>query len=350
MNDKLYRMLRRPYAKKLIYGALVPGGVAVLLFVALVHERQAVNVVPFIEMPVAALLGTSSSSTVVTSPTTSPLPGMTLTFDDEFTTFSRYTDANGNVTCNPDGKGTWQTVYYFCSRTNPGNNEAEVYIDPGFLAYLKNESRTLAEADRENPFSVKRGVLFIKAATSSPLVLAKVGPWARYTSGLITTQFSFSQTYGYFEVRAKLPVGQGLWPAFWLLPADKTWPPEVDAFEAFGGPSPSGEGGVNLIHYASHATDANNSCGSWHNVGVNITQGFHTYGVDVEPQGITYYFDGVAYAHCAPNPELDKPLYLLINLAVGGPGSWPGPPTVSTTFPAYLQIDYVRVYQKNMRS
>lgn len=171
------------------------------------------------------------------------LQGMKMTFDDEFTSFSRYVDANGNTTCNTGGAGTWQTVYDFCSRTNPGNDEAEVYTDPSFYAYLKKETNAEAEVDPENPFSVQGGVLDIKAAPSSAQVVAAVGPWAQYTSGIITTQFSFSQEYGYFEMRAKLPAGKGLWPAFWLLPDDQSWPPEIDALEAFGDTSSTGEGG-----------------------------------------------------------------------------------------------------------
>ncbi len=192
----------------------------------------------------------NSSSNLTTS---GFLGKMTMTFDDEFNTFSRYVDAHGNVTCNPGGTGTWQTVYYFCSRTNPGNDEAEVYTDPSFLAYLKNEPLSTAENDPDNPFSVTDGILSIKAAPSSQQVLSAVGSWAKYTSGMITTQFSFSQTYGYFEMRAELPAGDGLWPAFWLLPVSQAWPPEIDALEAFGGPNPQGDGGLTLIHYGSHS-------------------------------------------------------------------------------------------------
>jgi beta-glucanase (GH16 family) len=217
-----------------------------------------------------------------------------------------------------------------------------VYIDPGFLAFLKKESAAASVADSDNPFSTSNGVLTIKAAASSAQVLSAVGAWAKYTSGLITTQFSFSQTYGYFEIRAKLPKGEGLWPAFWLLPKDETWPPEIDAMEAFGAPNPQGDGGVTMIHYASHALKNGNSCGAWYNTGVDITAAFHNYGVDVEPSGITYYFDGKPYATCAPNPDVNKPMYMLVNLAVGG---WPGSPNAQTAFPASLQVQYVRAYK-----
>lgn len=294
----------------------------------------------------------SGTSTTQNNPssdltTSGLLSGMTMTFDDEFNTFSRYVDANGNVTCNSGGTGTWQTVYYFCSRTNPGNDEAEVYTDPSFLAYLKNEPLSTAQTDSDNPFSVTGGILSIKAAPSSQQVLSAVGSWANYTSGMITTQFSFSQTYGYFEMRAELPAGAGLWPAFWLLPVSQAWPPEIDALEAFGGPNPQGDGGLTMIHYGSHSLVATENCGGWYNVHTNITSGFHTYGVNIEPSGITYYFDGNAYATCPANSEADQPFYMIINLAVGSSASWPGAPTAANTWPAYLKVDYVRAYKNN---
>jgi beta-glucanase (GH16 family) len=291
--------------------------------------------------------GQTYSSTSSNSSTANLLNGMTMTFDDEFNTFSRYVDANGNVTCDPGGTGTWQTVYYFCSRTNPGNYEAEVYTDPNFIAYLKNEPVSTAQTDANDPFSINSGVLSIEATPSTPQILSAVGSWAQYTSGIITTQFSFSQEYGYFEMRAELPAGAGLWPAFWLLPTNKSWPPEIDALEAFGAQNPQGDGGLTMIHYASHALEASDNCGGWYNVDTNITAGFHTYGVNIEPSGITYYFDGNAYASCPANPEINQPFYMLINLAVGSNASWPGSPASTNTWPAYLKIDYVRAYKNN---
>ncbi len=275
------------------------------------------------------------------------LKNMTRTFDDEFNTFNRYVGMNGNTTCDPGGVGTWQTVYYFCSRTNPGNDEAEVYTDPNFIAYLKNEPNSTAETDPNMPFSIQSGTLFIEATPSTPQILSAVGSWAKYTSGMITTQFSFSQKYGYFEMRAELPAGAGLWPAFWLLPVNKSWPPEIDAMEAFGAQNPQGDGGPTMIHYASHALEVSDNCGGWYNVGTNITAGFHTYGVNIESTGITYYFDGSAYAKCPANPEINQPFYMLINLAVGSNTSWPGSPASSNAWPAYLKVDYVRAYQTN---
>lgn len=284
----------------------------------------------------------SSTSTALSAP--SFLSGMKLTFDEEFNTLSLYT-LNGNTACGPGGTGIWQTVLYFCSRTITSNNEAEIYTDPTFLNYYQKKSTTtLTSVD---PFSINDGILTIKAAPIDPTIRAAVGPWAKYTSGFLSTEYSFSQTYGYFEMRAELPSGAGLWPAFWLLPVDKSWPPEIDALETFGAKNPAnGQGGSTLIHYASHTTNTLQSCGAWYNVGVDVTQGFHTYGVDWEPTGITYYFDGKPYVTCPPNPQANKPFYILVNLAVGGPGSWPGTPNASNTWAAEMKIDYIRAYQK----
>ncbi len=273
--------------------------------------------------------------------------GMRLTFDEEFNSFSRYVDAQGNTTCKAGGTGRWQTVYNFCSRTNPGNDEAEVYTDPSFFAYLKKEPNAAAETDADNAFLLSEGSLGIQAKPADQQVTSAVGSWAKYTSGIITTQFSFVQEYGYFEMRAKLPKGKGLWPAFWLLPQDQTWPPEIDAMEAFGDPNSKGEGGRTMIHYGSHALVKNEGCGGWYNVGVDITEDFHTYGVDIEPSHITYFFDGKPYATCPGNSATNKPFYMLINLAVGGSnGSWPSAPDASTVWPATMLVDYIRAYQK----
>ena len=253
---------------------------------------------------------------------------MKMTFDEEFNSLSLYRDGAGNVTCGPNATGTWQTIYFGCTRTTASNNEAEVYLD-------------------QTPFHLADGVLSIEADPTDPYLQSALGSWAKYSSGMITTQYSFSQIYGYFEARIQVPAGRGLWPAFWLLPIDKSWPPEIDVMETLGDRNPvNGEGGRTLIHYASHLPPDNQMCGAWYDTKMDVTTGFHTYGVDWEPNAITYYFDGTPYATCPPNPAANKPFYILINLAVGGTDSWPGPPDPTTVWPAQMKIDYVRAYQK----
>src|ERR1700745_421736 len=116
------------------------------------------------------------------------LTGYKLTYDDEFNSF----------TSSPDGSKGYQTTFYFGGRSLPSNGEHEFYSDSSVGT---------------NPFSVQNGALDITAKPGVP---------AGYTSGRTTPEGSFSQTYGYFEMRAELPQGQGFWPAFWLLSADKS--------------------------------------------------------------------------------------------------------------------------------
>ncbi|MDB5204332.1 MAG: glycoside hydrolase family 16 [Candidatus Taylorbacteria bacterium] len=296
---------------------------------------------------VIVLMSNETKNDIPLTPQEQLISGMQLTFNDDFDTFKQYLDPNGDETCGTDGAGVWQTLYYNCTRTTASNNEAQIYIDRTFIKYFNEHTSPNLPTTSKFPFSISDGVLRIEATPSDTVIQSGIGPWAKYTSGMITTQHYFSQQYGYFEIRAKLPKGKGLWPAFWLLPVDTSWPPEIDAMEAFGDTnSVNGEGGEAMIHYASHFNPNNSICGAWHDTGTDVTADFHTYGVDWEPESITYYFDGQPYANCPHNADADKPFYILVNLAVGGEGSWPGTPDATNIWPAYLEIDYVRAYQK----
>ncbi len=236
-----------------------------------------------------------------------------MTFDDEFNALSA--SSSGAST-------TWMTQYPYGGEnayTLTPNDEQEYYSQ--------------ATSGAGSPFSDTNGILNITAtpatAGSNPYGLA-------YTSGLLTTYQSFSQTYGYFEVNAKLPAGQGLWPAFWMLPANNSCSSELDIFEMLGS-DPS------TIFGSTH--------GSWYNNGIsqafsvaNTSTAFHTYGVDWEPDTITFYMDGTKLGS-APTPStMNVPMYMLLNLAVGGSSSWGGAPSASTAFPATMSIDYVHAY------
>jgi beta-glucanase (GH16 family) len=233
------------------------------------------------------------------------LPGMSLTFDDEFNSF----------VSSPTGTQGWMTQGGAYWRTLSGNNEAEYYSDPSVGV---------------NPFSDANGVLTITAAPGpNPLGLP-------YNSGIITTETSFNFEYGLIEVSAKLPAGAGLWPAIWLLPSSLGWPPEIDIMEMLGSDPTT-------IYASTHSGSDNDSSTLPVYVG-DTTQAFHTYGLDWEPNSITWYFDGNAIRTVATPSDMHQPMYLLINLAVGGAGSWPGAPTSSSEFPAQMSIDYVRIY------
>jgi beta-glucanase (GH16 family) len=256
-----------------------------------------------------------------------------LTFQDEFSSLSRYTGAAGS--------GTWKTWFYFGDRSLPSNGELQYYMDPDFAG---SAGRPLGV----NPFSIDADpaqagdyVLGITARPTDPSVQPHIWNYS-YTSGLITTEPTFTQTYGYFEMRAKLPQGKGLWPAFWLLPADKTWPPEIDVLEAFGGTNSRGEGGANSYHWG--AISSGPDSGAWATVpGVNLYNEFHTFAVDWQSDYITYYLDGQQMGRVATPGDMHKPMYMLANVAVGG--GWAEAPAPGTT--GTMQVDYIRAWSKD---
>ena len=248
---------------------------------------------------------------------------MHLTFDDEFNSLSLYNGVSG----------TWNPTYGYSSDLNNfashvHGEEKQIYVDPAFTG-------TTSGALGANPFSIQDGILNITAAPTSPALADALGGY-QYTSGLITTQQTFQQTYGYFEMSARLPDGQGLWPAFWLLPAGGWGPPEIDVVEMLGN-NPS------TIYTTAHSTVTGQlqSTSFASNV-ADTSAGFHTYGVDWEPDQITWYFDGQQIAQTATPADMHSPMYMLANLAVGG--NWPGSPDATTAFPANMQIDYIRAY------
>jgi beta-glucanase (GH16 family) len=171
----------------------------------------------------------------------------------------------------------------------------------------------------------------------------------RYTSARLNTARAFTQAYGHFEARIKVPRGQGVWPAFWMLGDDLGtvgWPDsgEIDIMENVGkepgtvhgtlhGPGHSGAGGIGAPHTLPD--------------GRAFADDFHVFAVDWSPSEITWSVDGTAYQTRTPADlqghewVYDHPFFLILNLAVGG--DWPGSPDGSTAFPQTMTVDYVRV-------
>ncbi len=157
-----------------------------------------------------------------------------------------------------------------------------------------------------------------------------------YSSGLISSHKSFTTQYGRFEIRAKMPRGQGLWPAFWLLPITTEWPPEIDVFEALGHEP-------DIVHMHAHWEEGGKHRDSGETYqGPDFTQEFHTFAVEWSPEKIVWLVDGVK-RHELAGKSPNEPMYLLANMAVGG--NYPGSPDASTPFPASFDIDYIRVYE-----
>ena len=175
-----------------------------------------------------------------------------------------------------------------------------------------------------------------------------------YTSARLKTEGKFSEKYGRFEARIKIPEGQGIWPAFWMLGADigkVGWPRcgEIDIMENIG-KEPT------VVHGTIHGPgySADNGIGSPFSQPdhARFADDFHIYAVEWQPTAIRFYVDDHLYATRTP-AEIPKgakwvynhPFFLLLNVAVGG--GWPGTPDSTTPFPQTMLVDYVRVYQRS---
>ena len=195
--------------------------------------------------------------------------------------------------------------------------------------------------------SLANGLLTIDARAE-----AKNG--SNFTSARIHTRDRFAFRYGRIEARIRLPRGQGLWPAFWLLPQDNaygSWAAsgEIDIMEAVN----LGGSGGNTVHGTIHYGGAwpnNVLSGESYLVPADATAEFHTYALEWDAAEMRWYVDGVLYAMVNtwystggsfPAP-FDQHFYIILNVAVGG--NWPGSPNASTVFPVTMQVDWVRVY------
>ena len=230
--------------------------------------------------------------------------------------------------------GTWQTNFGYGgvnSYTLVNNGELEVYVDPEF-------SGTGPTSLNLNPFQIVDGKLEIIAQPLKEVV--RQFAWGRsYSSGLLTSKKSFAQKYGLFEIRAKMPRGKGLWPAFWLLPANNTWPPELDVLEILGD-------NPKKLYASWHSNAGEKHSSETKAIDVpDTSEGFHTYSVYWTKDAIEWFFDDVQVASKPTPPDFHQPMYMLVNLAVGG--AWPGAPDNSTQFPARYTIDWIRAYAGN---
>ncbi len=223
--------------------------------------------------------------------------GWTLTFHDEFD--GPALDSSHWIDSYPDNERTHS------------NNEQEYYAADGCV--------------------VDKGLLRLRAEKRT------MGGMP-YTSGMVTSYGKFSQQFGWFEIRCRMPKGKGMWPAFWLLPDDKSWPPEIDVLEVLGHETET----VYLTNHYKNAAGAHEGKGE-HYKGPDFAGGLHTFAVDWEPGSITWYVDGTERFRTTENVP-SVPMYVLANLAVGG--DWPGNPDAATLFPNTMDIDYIRVYKK----
>jgi beta-glucanase (GH16 family) len=185
--------------------------------------------------------------------------------------------------------------------------------------------------------SIRDGFLYLEASKEDT---TEGGVTRHYTSGKVDTNRKFSTLYGRFDCRFKVPKGQGYWPAFWMLPASGTWPPEIDWMEILGHRP-------QIIEVTNHYGVHSNGKHPWHGpkryeIHPDFSEEFHTLSGIWNEREITCYIDGKRISHSQEGVPHEK-MYLILNLAVGG--DLPGPPDDSTPFPANFIVDYVRVYK-----
>ena len=249
------------------------------------------------------------------TPNENILDGYELVFSDEF---------NGSEL----DQSKWVTSYLWGDELVI-NNEEQHYVDivnkPDF-GY--------------SPFSFDGEALTI-SSIETPAELKDKAFGQKYLSGVITSYDAFKFTYGYVEIRAHVPFGRGLWPAFWLLNAyyveDK---PEIDIFEFIGH-------NQDTVYHTYHYYDSDGNLRSTHSqpsTGVDYTSGYHTFSVEWLPGTLIFYIDGIEKHRVSDSKVSQQEMYIIANTALGG--WWPGSPDSSTPFPAEYKIDYIRAYQK----
>lgn len=268
----------------------------------------------------AALVGSAAVGTAQADASAAATPAVAAvsTFSDTF---------DGPAGAAVDS-GKWQLE----TGDNVNNHERQYYTSGTKNAALDGQGHLVITAKRENP--------------------ANYQCWygtCQYTSARLNTSGKFSAQYGHVEARMKIPRGQGMWPAFWMLGTDigqVGWPNsgEIDVMENVGfepstvhgtihGPGYSGSAGIGAPYSLPN--------------GQAFADAFHTYAVDWAPDSITWSVDGNVYQRRTPADlggktwVFNKPFFLILNLAVGG--YWPGDPDGSTSFPQQLVVDSVSV-------
>jgi beta-glucanase (GH16 family) len=247
--------------------------------------------------------------------------GYTLIWSDEF---------NGKNGSQPD-PSKWT---YDIGGNGWGNRELEYYT--GRRENARIENGNLVITAREEPYRGPSGADF------------------DYTSARLKTQGLFSQTYGRFEARIKLPAGQGLWPAFWMLGdnfGSAGWPKcgEIDIMENVGKEPRINHGSLHGPSSTNATSDLTATIAL--PAGQTLSNDFHVYAIEWEPEAIRFYVDANLYAtfSAAQWPPggtwvFDHRFFLILNVAVGG--DWPGSPDDTTEFPQTMLVDYVRVYKR----
>ena len=277
----------------------------------------------FLLLSFAVCFASAAALSIRAGAVAGPMPaapaGWTLTWSDEFDGPDGSAPDSNKWVLETGGRG-W------------GNNELEYYT-----------------TRRENS-RIENGNLAIEARKEK--YTGPDGITRDFTSARLKTEGLFTQKYGRFEARIKIPRGRGMWPAFWMLGDDITkvgWPGsgEIDIMENIGREPWTVVGSLHGPGYSGGYPLHNSYIMSNTNVGDD----FHIFAVEWEPAEIRFYVDDHLYQTQTPDNRpsgtkwvFDHPFFLILNLAIGG--DWPGNPDDTTHFPAKMLVDYVRVYSR----
>ena len=228
----------------------------------------------------------------------------------------------------------------------PDSSKWSYDTDANATGWYNHEQQYYAAGRLENS-RVKGGKLIITARKEALTTASDYGH-QKYTSARLITRGKAAWTYGFIEVRAKLPGGIGTWPAIWMLGTSNTWPAcgEIDIMEQVGKEPTKISGTIHNVSTAGTFGDGSSiqvpdACTTFHNYQLTWTMESLSIGVD----GKIFHTYKNQHNGSASWP-FDKPQYLLLNLAVGGDMAGPVDDTI---FPRQMEVEYVRVYQKNTR-
>lgn len=222
------------------------------------------------------------------------------------------------------------------------NFHTRFIYENGTLDTLKGEWQRYRDNDNHD---FRNGRFALVARVSKELKNGQI------ESGMLRSRWSGQ--YGYIEGRMKVPTGRGLWPAFWINPQDQIWPPEIDIFEIVDNGRDTTKNSFHFLHLGegkgrpARATLLD-KFGAYR-PGFDYADGFHTFAILWEPGRVRHFVDEKLVVD-RPFDWTHKggadagPAHVLVNLAVGG--DWPGPPLRIEDFPARLEIDFIRVWQK----
>ncbi len=245
----------------------------------------------------------------------------------------------------------WRLIWAdeFAQPNNDRPASTNWVLETGSEGWGNNELQTYT--DRPENVRIENGMLVIEARKEK-FKTARDKKSSKYTSGRLKTFGKQSWKYGRMEARMKLPRGQGIWPAFWMLSdnVEKVgWPDcgEIDIMENVGKEPTTLHGTIHGPGYSGL-----DGIGGKTNVAWPFADEFHTFAIEWSANRIDWLLDDKVYFTATPDKlpagktwVFDQPYFIILNLAVGG--DWPGKPDDTTKFPQKMEIDYVRVYSRH---